>query len=236
MNMHSPAATSKSVESICPTSTWHQLLTATKQQAYFKTIISQIKQQRSQGITIYPPQSQLFAAFKLATLQKLKVVILGQDPDHGPKQAHGLAFSVQQPTRPPPSLMNIFRELQQDLGITPPAHGDLSPWARQGVLLLNTCLSVIAHKPGSHSKLGWQIFTDYVIEQINLQCEHVVFMLWGAHAHKKQALIDSSKHSILTTSHPSPLSAHRGFKGCKHFSRCNRLLLKHGQPSINWQL
>lgn len=213
---------------------WQQLLAAEKTKPYFRQILQHIKQQRSQGTVIYPPQKQLFTAFELTPAKDVKVVILGQDPYHGAKQAHGLAFSVPPELAIPPSLRNIFNELHSDLKIPIPQHGCLKQWARQGVLLLNTTLSVVAQQPASHSKLGWSRFTDHVIQQINQHQRHVVFLLWGAHAIRKQALIDNDRHSVLTAPHPSPLSAHRGFIGCKHFSRCNHLLeLQQLQP-IDW--
>lgn len=215
---------------------WSQLLGKEKQQPYFKQLLATIQQQRTQGITIYPPAQQIFSAFKLTAWQDLKVVIIGQDPYHGPQQAHGLAFSVRKGIRIPPSLRNIFLELHNDLQINTPTHGCLESWARQGVLLLNTSLSVQAGNPGSHSQLGWQTFTNHVIKQINAQQKHTVFMLWGAHAQRAQALIDPAQHSILCASHPSPFSAHRGFLGCKHFSTCNRLLQENGREPINWEL
>ncbi len=186
--------------------------------------------------TIYPSSENTFNAFRLCPLDKLKVVILGQDPYHGPNQAHGLCFSVQQGVDKPPSLVNIFKELNQDLGMTIPKQGDLSSWAKQGVFLLNTCLSVRAHQAGSHFNQGWEIFTDKVIQVINEKKQNVVFMLWGSPARRKAEMIDSSKHLILEAPHPSPLSAHRGFLGCKHFSKANEYLKAHGLQEIDWSL
>ncbi len=186
--------------------------------------------------TIYPSSENTFNAFKLCPLNKLKVVILGQDPYHGPNQAHGLCFSVQKGVVKPPSLINIFKELNQDLGIQMPSQGDLSPWAKQGVFLLNTCLSVRANQAGSHFNQGWEIFTDKVIQVINEKKKHVVFMLWGSPARRKAEMIDKSKHLILEAPHPSPLSAHRGFLGCKHFSQANEYLQDHGLEEIDWNI
>lgn len=185
---------------------------------------------------IYPSSDNTFNAFKLCPLDQVKVVILGQDPYHGPNQAHGLCFSVPKGIKPPPSLVNIFKELKQDLNLPIPKSGDLSGWAKQGVFLLNTSLSVRAHQAGSHFNQGWEMFTDKVIRIINEKTEHVVFMLWGSPARAKKSLIDSSKHLILEAPHPSPLSAHRGFLGCKHFSQANEYLKKHGLLEINWEV
>lgn len=187
--------------------------------------------------TIYPSSEGTFNAFKLCPLDQIKIVILGQDPYHGPDQAHGLCFSVQQGIKPPPSLVNIFKELEASVeGFTRPKHGDLSAWAKQGVFLLNTCLSVRAGEPGSHFNQGWEIFTDKVIETINDKCSGVVFMLWGAPARRKASVIDHSKHLVLEAPHPSPLSAHRGFLGCEHFDQANKYLERQSKTIINWQI
>ncbi len=183
---------------------------------------------------IYPSSENTFNAFKYCPLDELKVVILGQDPYHGPNQAHGLCFSVQQGIDKPPSLINIFKELRDDLNIEIPKHGELSSWAKQGVFLLNTCLSVRANQAGSHFNQGWEIFTDKVIQVINEKKSNVVFMLWGSPARKKAEMIDRNRHLILEAPHPSPLSAHRGFLGCKHFSQANEYLKKHGLEEIQW--
>jgi uracil-DNA glycosylase len=186
---------------------------------------------------IYPEFSDTFNAFRLCPLNKLKVVILGQDPYHGPNQAHGLCFSVQDGIKPPPSLVNIFKELEADIeGFTRPQSGNLSSWAEQGVFLLNTCLSVRAHQAGSHFNQGWEIFTDKVIEVINEKKEGVVFLLWGAPARKKASMINKIKHCVLEAPHPSPLSAHRGFLGCRHFSKTNSYLKQLNKETIEWQL
>jgi uracil-DNA glycosylase len=188
------------------------------------------------GKIIYPPKGQWFRALELTPLNQVRVVILGQDPYHGPGQAHGLSFSVPPGVRPPPSLMNIYKELGSDLGIARPSHGYLEHWAKQGVLLLNSVLTVEMAKAASHSKLGWEHFTDAIIALVNDNPEPVVFMLWGAHAHKKAARVDASRHLVLKAAHPSPLSAHNGFLGCKHFSQCNAFLVSNGRPPIDWNL
>jgi uracil-DNA glycosylase len=217
------------------TLTWQDVLQTSKDQPYFHNILSFLADEAARGKTIYPESSHIFAAFKLTDFNKVKVVILGQDPYHGPAQAHGLCFSVQQQTPPPPSLKNIFKELASDLNVERPQNGDLSPWAKQGVLLLNTVLTVEAGRAHSHANIGWETFTDAVISALNEHTRGVVFLLWGEHAKKKCHNIDTSKHSILTAPHPSPLSAHRGYLGCKHFSKANELLIKTGQEPINWQ-
>ena len=188
------------------------------------------------GNTIYPPQDAWFRALELTPLDAVRVVILGQDPDHGPGQAHGLCFSVPQGVRPPPSLLNIYKELQSDLGIPRPTHGFLEHWAKQGVLLLNSVLTVEMGKAAAHSKKGWEQFTDAIVAAVNDKPEPVIFMLWGAYAHKKAANVDSRRHLVLKAAHPSPLSAHNGFLGCKHFSQCNAFLVSNGRPPIDWKL
>lgn len=216
---------------------WQQLLGQEKNQPYFIETLEQVKQARQAGQVIYPPESDVFNAFKLTGLDSLKVVILGQDPYHGPNQAHGLAFSVREGVRVPPSLQNMYKELAleyDDFKI--PLHGCLESWARQGVLLLNTVLTVVATQPNSHRHLGWEQFTDKVIAQISSQCEGVVFLLWGSHAQKKGRFIDRNRHFVLEAPHPSPLSAHRGFLGCGHFKQANELLVKQGKTPVNWQL
>ena len=186
---------------------------------------------------VFPPQDLVFNAFKLTPFQNLKVVILGQDPYHNDGQAHGLSFSVPAGIAIPPSLRNIYTELVSDIpGFQYPNHGDLTKWAKQGVLLLNATLTVRAHEAGSHQKKGWEHFTDEIIKVISEQSEHVVFLLWGSYAIKKSALIDSNKHLILTAVHPSPLSVYRGFFGCAHFSQANSYLQQHGKQAIDWQV
>lgn len=185
---------------------------------------------------IYPKGSDIFKAFNHTPLANVKIVILGQDPYHGKGQAHGLSFSVPEGIKPPPSLVNIFKELEQDLGIKNYGKGNLSKWAKQGVLLLNATLTVRANLAGSHQNKGWEQFTDTVISTISKEKEGIIFLLWGKFAQNKQKLIDKDKHHILTSSHPSPLSSYRGFLGCKHFSKCNRILKEQGKSEIKWEL
>ena len=216
---------------------WQQLLGDEKRQPYFVDTLAQVEQARQAGLVIYPPQSDVFNAFKLTELENLKVVILGQDPYHGPNQAHGLAFSVRHGVRVPPSLQNMYKELALEYPeFAVPAHGCLEDWATQGVLLLNTVLTVIATQANSHRHLGWEQFTDKVIAQISAHCQGIVFLLWGSHAQKKGRFIDRQRHYVLEAPHPSPLSAHRGFLGCGHFKQANELLVKQGKAPINWQL
>lgn len=186
--------------------------------------------------TVYPPGPLMFAAFDHTPFEKVRVVLLGQDPYHGPGQAHGLSFSVRPPTPPPPSLLNIFQELHDDLGIPPSKHGDLTSWAEQGVLLLNSVLSVRAGQASSHAGQGWESFTDRVIYEINQRHEHLVFLLWGRHAKEKARQVDPRRHLILSAAHPSPFSASSGFFGCRHFSKANAYLQQHGFPPIEWGL
>jgi uracil-DNA glycosylase len=214
--------------------TWNDLLHSESTESYFKDILRKIEEDRRSGIVVYPQKEQMFEAFKVTAFETLKVVVLGQDPYHGPNQAHGLCFSVQAPEPPPPSLKNIFQEVKRDLGVTKIGGGDLSSWAKQGVFLLNTTLSVRANTPGSHSTIGWERFTDFVIAVINEHKEGVIFMLWGAHAKRKAVLIDTTRHFVLSAPHPSPLSAYRGFIGCGHFSKCNDLLMEQGKDPILW--
>ncbi len=216
--------------------TWTDVLGEEKQKPYFQNILSQIEKDKKQGKTVYPPQQDIFNALKLTPFNDVKVVIIGQDPYHGPNQAMGLCFSVREPVPPPPSLVNIYKELQNDLNLTPPSHGNLASWARQGVLLLNATLTVLAHQPQSHAGLGWQQFTDTIIQSLNQHDLPIVFLLWGAFAQKKAQLIDTTKHHILKAPHPSPLSAHRGFFGCGHFSKANALLTQDKRGAIDWQL
>jgi uracil-DNA glycosylase len=216
---------------------WQQILGQEKSQPYFVEIMAKIEQARQAGQVIYPPHSDVFNAFKLTEPDNLKVVILGQDPYHGPNQAHGLAFSVRAGVRVPPSLQNMYKELALEYPeFQIPTHGCLEGWAKQGVLLLNSVLTVVATQANSHRQLGWERFTDQVIAHISAQCQGVVFLLWGAHAQKKGRLIDRDRHAVLEAPHPSPLSAHRGFLGCGHFKQANELLVKQGKSPINWQL
>lgn len=216
------------------TATWQSLLAGEKSQPYFRKILEFLDKERASGKTIYPPQKDIFNALKLTPFADVAVVVIGQDPYHGPHQAHGLAFSVQPGIPSPPSLQNIFLELKNDLNCPPPKSGCLENWAKQGVLLLNTVLTVEAGKPQSHANIGWQQFTDKVIECLNEHPQGMVFLLWGAPAQQKARLINPFKHRILTAPHPSPLSAHRGFLGCKHFSKTNELLTQMGRSPIVW--
>lgn len=213
---------------------WKQALHAEFDKPYFKQIVLHIKTEKGQGKTIYPPGSKIFHAFDQTPIDQVKVVILGQDPYHGAGQAHGLSFSVPNGVPPPPSLINIFKEIQTDIGVDPPRHGNLEHWARQGVLLLNASLTVRAGEPMSHSKIGWAIFTDTVIKTISEKKKHVVFMLWGKFAREKKILIDTTKHLVLESAHPSPLSAHNGFFGNRHFSKANEYLVKNRIEPIDW--
>lgn len=215
---------------------WKQILKDEFAKPYFQQIALHLKTEKSQGKTIYPPGSLIFNAFNTTPVKNVKVVILGQDPYHGPNQAHGLCFSVQNGVPPPPSLINIFKELQEDIGISIPNHGNLTHWAEQGVFLLNASLTVRAAEPMSHAKIGWATFTDTVIKKISEIEKHVVFLLWGKFAQEKRVLIDETKHLILRAAHPSPLSAHAGFFGCKHFSKTNAWLMSKGIDPIDWQL
>ena len=217
--------------------TWQEAIGAEKAQPYFRQILAHVRAERESGQTVYPPAADVFNAFKYTEFADVKVVILGQDPYHNEGQAHGLAFSVREGVVVPPSLVNIYKELADDIaGFSVPPHGCLTRWAEQGVLLLNTVLTVRAHRAHSHADLGWETFTDRVVAQINAGRENVVFMLWGSHAQKKGAMIDRSRHLVLSAPHPSPLSAYRGFFGCRHFSRANAYLAAHGITPIDWQL
>lgn len=217
--------------------TWHDVIGAEKEQDYFQQTLAFVEAERNAGKVIYPPAQDVFNAFRSTEFGDVKVVILGQDPYHGPNQAHGLCFSVLPGVKTPPSLVNMYKELAQDIdGFDIPQHGYLQHWAEQGVLLLNTVLTVEQGKAHSHAKTGWETFTDKVIEAINQHQSGVVFLLWGAHAQKKGRFIDRNKHHVLTAPHPSPLSAHRGFLGCKHFSQANELLVKQGMSPIDWCL
>lgn len=216
---------------------WHEVLATEKQQAYFSDMLRYIAQQRLAGKVIYPDEEDVFNAFTLTPLESVKVVILGQDPYHGPGQAQGLCFSVPRGVKIPPSLKNIYKELAQEFSeFETPLHGDLQKWAQQGVLLLNTVLTVEQGKAHSHAKIGWEHFTDAVISKLNSHCQGLVFLLWGSHAHKKGNIIDAQRHHVLTSAHPSPLSAHRGFLGCGHFAKVNQLLNQQGMEPINWQV
>jgi uracil-DNA glycosylase len=216
---------------------WKEVLKKEFSKAYFKEIVAFLKIEKIQGKTIYPPGSLIFNAFNLTPLDNVKVVLLGQDPYHGHGQAHGLCFSIQDGIQPPPSLINIFKEIQSDTGIGMPArYGNLTKWAEQGVLLLNAFLTVRANEPLSHSKIGWEEFTNNVIQLLSEKKEGLVFILWGKFAQQKQALIDETKHYVLKAAHPSPFSADKGFFGCKHFSLTNEYLIKNGKDPIDWKL
>ena len=195
-----------------------------------------LRQRKAAGATVYPPGGEIFAAFDATPFDAVKVVILGQDPYHGPGQAHGLCFSVRVGVPVPPSLDNIYKELARDTGFVRPDHGCLLPWARRGVLLLNSVLTVEAGQPGSHQGKGWERFTDHVVDVLNREREQLVFLLWGSYAQKKGAVIDARRHRVLKAPHPSPLSAHRGFLGCGHFSAANQSLARSGQAPIDWAL
>jgi uracil-DNA glycosylase len=215
---------------------WKLLLGDEFEKPYMQDLKDKLMLERSSGQVIYPKGSEIFNAFNLIPLHKLKVVILGQDPYHGAGQAHGLSFSVPPNMKPPPSLQNIFKEIHEDLGCSIPATGDLSSWARQGVLLLNAVLTVRANSPASHSGYGWEKFTDAVISKLSASKDHLVFMLWGKFAQGKKNLIDTSRHLVLEAAHPSPFSAYNGFMGCRHFSKANQWLAQNGIREINWSL
>jgi len=212
---------------------WHKVLHNEFEKEYFKSLIAFVKQEYA-AHQVFPPGNLIFNAFDKTPFAAVKVVLIGQDPYHGFGQAHGLAFSVQEGVTPPPSLRNIFKEIKDDLGKPIPKSGNLERWADQGVLLLNAILTVRANSPGSHQKKGWEEFTDAAIKALSDEREGLVFMLWGAYAQKKGAIIDASKHHILKAAHPSPFAADKGFFGCKHFSQANAYLRQQGQPEIDW--
>jgi uracil-DNA glycosylase len=203
---------------------WAKALKNEFEQAYFEKMVAFLKAEKQQGKQIFPAGKDIFRAFELTPFDQVRVLLLGQDPYHGAGQAHGLCFSVQKGIKPPPSLVNIYKELQDDLGIEIPSHGDLSHWAQQGILMLNASLTVESAKPMSHAHIGWEIFTDAVIKKVSDEKENVIFVLWGRFAQQKEMLIDTKKHTILKAAHPSPFSAYNGFLGCKHFSKINALL------------
>ena len=215
---------------------WKAVLQDEFTKPYFTELVSLILQDIKAGETVYPSTKNIFNAFTHTPFDKVNVVILGQDPYHGPNQAHGLCFSVSKGIRPPPSLKNIFKELHTDVNCTLPEHGELTAWADQGVLLLNAVLTVKQGKPASHANKGWEQFTDATIKALSDQREGIVFLLWGKYAQEKGAIIDTSKHHVLTSPHPSPFSADRGFFGCNHFSKTNALLETSGKKSIDWQI
>lgn len=216
---------------------WKQVLKEEFEKPYFEQIVNFLKTERAAGKTTFPSGPNIFNAFNKTPFDKVKVVILGQDPYHGFGQAHGLSFSVLPGLKIPPSLQNIFKEIKADIGVeNPPNFGDLTHWAEQGILLLNAALTVRDGEPMSHAKIGWAQFTDAVIKTISDKKENVIFLLWGKFAQDKQVLINTDSHYILKAAHPSPLSAHNGFFGCKHFSKTNEILVKHGENPIDWKL
>ncbi|GGI70060.1 uracil-DNA glycosylase [Shewanella gelidii] len=216
---------------------WSQFIARERQQDYFIDLERFIAGERRSEKNIFPAEQDVYAAFDLTPLDQVKVVILGQDPYHGPDQAHGLCFSVQADVKVPPSLVNIYKELATDIdGFEIPSHGNLASWAKQGVLMLNTVLTVEQGKAHSHAKAGWETFTDHVVELLSAQERPIVFVLWGSHAQKKARALDKDKHHALVGPHPSPLSAYRGFFGCRHFSKVNQLLKQSGYMEINWQV
>lgn len=214
---------------------WKDVLKDEFHKSYFQQIVLHLKTERASGKIIYPTGSLIFNAFEKTPFDKVKVVILGQDPYHNPQQAMGLSFSVPNEIAPPPSLVNIYKELYADIGLQTPATGNLTNWANQGVLLLNAVLTVRANEPASHSKIGWMSFTDAVIRKISDEKKGIVFLLWGKFAQEKQVLVDATKHYVLKAAHPSPLSAFNGFFGCKHFSKTNQLLTQQGIEPIDWK-
>ncbi len=216
---------------------WESIINDERDKDYFQSVLAFVEQQRNSGKTVYPPQDQVFSAFDMTPFESVRVVILGQDPYHGANQAHGLAFSVLPGVKIPPSLRNMYKELAQDVeGFEIPSHGYLDSWASQGVLMLNTVLTVEEAKAHSHAKCGWETFTDAIIAELNQRSEPIIFLLWGAHAQKKGQAIDVDKHHVLIAPHPSPLSARRGFFGCQHFSITNKLLSSIDQQPIDWRL
>ena len=215
---------------------WKEVLKQEFSKPYFLQIATFLKTEKLAGKTIYPPGSLIFNAFNTTHFDNVKAVIIGQDPYHNPGQAHGLSFSVPDGVGQPPSLQNIFKELQTDIGLPVPKNGNLTHWAQQGVLLLNASLTVRANEPMSHAKIGWATFTDAVIQKISDQKKHVVFLLWGKFAQEKQALVDETKHLILKAAHPSPFSVDKGFYGCRHFSKTNEYLTKNGIDPIDWKV
>jgi len=216
---------------------WSDIINQEKKKSYLQDTLNYVQQRREQNIQIYPPQDEIFNAFSYTPFDQVKIVMLGQDPYHGKNQAHGICFSVKPGIKIPPSLRNIYKELATDIeGFDIPTHGYLKNWATQGILMLNAVLTVEEGKANSHKKLGWETFTDVIIDKINQEKQGVIFLLWGQQAQKKCAHIDTNKHIILTAPHPSPLSAHRGFLGCKHFSQANTLLKKQGKTPIQWQI
>ncbi|NBW41107.1 uracil-DNA glycosylase [bacterium] len=216
--------------------TWREVLHGERQKRYFADLIAFVENERASGKAIYPSNADVFRALSLTEFEEVKIVILGQDPYHGPKQAHGLCFSVPDGIAFPPSLENLFKELKADIGMERPSSGCLKGWAQQGVLLLNSVLTVEAGQAGSHANRGWERFTDRIIAELNERRDGLVFLLWGAYAQKKGSMIDGDRHTVLAAPHPSPLSAHRGFFGCQHFSKANAALEQYGVAAIDWEV
>ncbi len=231
-----PGATGAPSERIQLEPSWKQRVGDWLLRPEMRELSAYLRTRKQDGVQVYPPGGEIFSAFQATPFDRVRVVVLGQDPYHGPGQAHGLCFSVRPGVPVPPSLVNIYKELQADLGIAPVAHGCLLPWARQGVLLLNAVLTVEAGRAGSHQGRGWEGFTDHVVEVLAREREDLVFLLWGSYAQKKGAVIDRTRHCVLRAPHPSPLSAHRGFLGCGHFSKANRYLAARGRAPVDWAL
>ncbi len=217
--------------------TWQAFIDHQRTEPYYQQLTAFVNQERQQGKVIYPPKDEVFTAFKTTPLEQVRVVLIGQDPYHGPNQAHGLCFSVKRGIKPPPSLANMYKELATDIpGFQIPEHGDLTKWAEQGILMLNTVLTVEQGQAHSHANAGWEIFTTEALKLLNAQPRPIIFVLWGSHAIKKGAVITAPQHQILSGPHPSPLSAYRGFFGCGHFSKVNGLLSARGEAPIEWQV
>ncbi|ABV88629.1 uracil-DNA glycosylase [Shewanella pealeana] len=218
-------------------SSWSSFINEQQQQDYFQSLQLFVEAERAAGKVIYPPESEVLAAFDSTPLDKVRVVLIGQDPYHGPGQAHGLCFSVKHGVKTPPSLVNMYKELATDIdGFSIPEHGNLSHWAEQGILMLNTVLTVEQGKAHSHAKSGWETFTANALELLNQQAQPIIFVLWGAHAIKKGKVINAPQHQVISGPHPSPLSAYRGFFGCQHFSKINAILQARGEVPIDWQV
>lgn len=213
---------------------WKEVLKQEFSKPYFLQVVTHLKTEKATGAVVYPPGTLIFNAFNCTPFKEVKVVILGQDPYHNPGQAHGLSFSVPDGVPPPPSLVNVYKELHTDIGMPIPQTGNLTRWTKQGVFLLNAILTVRANEPASHSKIGWMDFTDAVIRKLSTEKTGLVFLLWGKFAQEKQVLIDETKHTVLKAAHPSPFSADKGFFGCRHFSRANEALMKQGLEAIDW--
>ncbi|MDP2227916.1 MAG: uracil-DNA glycosylase [Moraxellaceae bacterium] len=227
----------KGIEHVRLEAEWKKALASEFSAPYMQELREFLRQEKLAGKQIFPPGPEIFAALDITPLSRVKVVILGQDPYHGPGQAHGLCFSVRRGTPPPPSLTNIYKEIAADIGIVMPRHGELTHWAQQGVLMLNSVLSVQAGLAASHQGHGWETFTDAVIRTLNEQCEHLVFLLWGSYAQRKGRFIDAQKHLVLKAAHPSPLAANRGgWFGCRHFSQTNQYLVAQGKTPVDWSL